>query len=185
MKENVIEVKRVSGRCMCIKIKTGKGIVNVASLYAPQVGCTEEEKDTLSEELEDSARAFGVREYVIIGAGLNGHIGGERTGSETNRGGNAFGNLNSEEVRILVSVEAMDMMTGNSWYKKREGHLLTYASWGALSQIDDLLTRREHKHVVKDCKVLPGEAVVSQYKLVVTELRIVKKRKSKLRGSDR
>ena len=74
------------------------------------------------------------------------------------------------------------MMIGNSWYKKREGHLITYASGGARSQIDYLLTRREHKHIVEDCKVLPGEAVVSQYKRVVTELRIVKKRKSKLRG---
>ena len=29
MKENVIEVKRVSGRGMCVKIRTEKGIVNV------------------------------------------------------------------------------------------------------------------------------------------------------------
>ena len=170
------------------KDKNGKGnsecgefICTTGRMHGER-GREKKEKGTLYEELEDSARAFGVREYAIIGADLNGHIGGERTGFERNRGGNAHGNRNSEEVRILVSVEAMDMMIGNSWYKKREGHLLTYASWGALSQIDDLLTRREHKHVVKDCKVIPGEAVVSQYKLVVTEFRIVKKRKSKLRG---
>ena len=39
----------------------------------------------------------------------------------------------------------------------------------------------ERKHKVKDKKVIPGEVVVSQHKLVVMELRIVKKRKSKLK----
>ena len=32
---------------MYVKMKTEKGIVNVVSVYAPQVGCMEEEKDTL------------------------------------------------------------------------------------------------------------------------------------------
>ena len=76
---------------------------------------------------------------------------------------------------ILESVEAMDLMIGNTWYKKRGEHLITYASGGARSQINYLLTRREHKHIVKDYKIIPGEAVVSQHKLVVMELRTIKK----------
>ena len=169
----MMEVKRVSGRCMYVKIPTEKGIVNVVSAYAHQVGCTEEETDTFFEELEDLVRASGVRECLITGANLDGNVGMERTGFEKYFGGNGYG---------LEFVGAMDMMISKTRYKKKEERLITNASGGARSQIDYLLTRREHKHIVEDCKVLPGEAVVSQYKLVATELRIVKKIKSKLRG---
>ena len=73
------------------------------------------------------------------------------------------------------------MMIGITLHKKREEHLLTYASGGAHGQIDYLLTRKEHKHNVKDCKAIPGEAVVIQHKPVVMELRIAKKIKNKLK----
>ena len=34
-KENVMEVKRCSGRCMMLKLATGEGIINIVSAYAP------------------------------------------------------------------------------------------------------------------------------------------------------
>ena len=114
MKENVIEVRRVSGRRMCLKIKMEKGIANVVSAYTPQVGCTEEEKETFFEELQDLVRVFGVREYAIIGANLNALVGRERAGFERHHGGNGYGNRNSEGVRIFESVEAMNMVIGNT-----------------------------------------------------------------------
>ena len=43
------------------------------------------------------------------------------------------------------------MMIGSTWYKKRVEHLIKYASGGAHGQIDYLITRREHKYIVKDC----------------------------------
>ena len=75
----------------------------------------------------------------------------------------------------------MDMMIDNTWFKKREEHLITYASGGARSQIDYMLARREHKRIVIDCKVIPGEEVVSQHRLVMMELRIERTRKSKVK----
>ena len=103
---------------MCVKIKTEREIVNVVNAYASQVGCTVEEKGTFFEELEDLVRVFGVMQCVINGAELNGHVGRGRAWFERRQGGNGYGNHNSEEVRILGSVEAMDMMIGNTWYKR-------------------------------------------------------------------
>ena len=52
-------------------------------------------------------------------------------GRERHHGWKDDGNRNSEGMRILESVEAMDMKIGNTLYKKREEHLLTYSSGGS------------------------------------------------------
>jgi hypothetical protein len=48
---------------------------------------------------------------------------------------------------------------------------LTFSSGHHLSQIDFVLTRREDKQSYLDCKVIPGESVVPQHKLVVVDFR--------------
>ena len=68
MKANVMEVKRSSGRCMMVKIVTGEGILNVVSAYATQVGCMEEEKDSLYEEIGVVLRRIPQHERLVIGA---------------------------------------------------------------------------------------------------------------------
>ena len=40
------------------------------------------------------------------------------------------------------------------------------------SQIDFILTRREDRRDCLDCKVIPGECVVSQHKFVVADFRL-------------
>ena len=40
-KQNVILVHRCNDRCMMIKLASGVGMVNVISVYAPQIGCTD------------------------------------------------------------------------------------------------------------------------------------------------
>jgi hypothetical protein len=39
------------------------------------------------------------------------------------------------------------------------------------SQIDFILVRREDMHACLDCKVIPGECVVPQHKLVIADFR--------------
>ena len=52
------------------------------SAYVPQVGCTDEEKEEFWEELEEMIRSFSEKETIVIGAGLNQHIGRGNTGYE-------------------------------------------------------------------------------------------------------
>jgi hypothetical protein len=62
---------------------------------------------------------------------------------------------------------AYDLIIVNILFRKRVSHLVTFSSGQHCSQIDFILTRREDMHACLDCKVIPGECVVSQHKLVI------------------
>jgi tRNA(His) 5'-end guanylyltransferase len=64
-----------------------------------------------------------------------------------------------------------DLLIANILFRKRESHLVTFRSGQHSSQIDFILARREDRRVCFDCKVLPGECVVPQHKLVVADFR--------------
>ena len=49
--------------------------------------------------------------------------------------------------------------------------LMTFSSGQHCSQIDFVLARRKDKRACLDCKVIPGECVVSQHKLLVADFR--------------
>ena len=66
---------------------------------------------------------------------------------------------------------AFDLMIGNTFFRKRESHLVTFSSGQHSSQIDFVLTRRKDKQACLGCKVILGECVVSQHKLVVADFR--------------
>ena len=53
-----------------------------------------------------------------------------------------------------------------------------------LPEIDYILVRKEDKKIIVDCKVIPNESVVVQYKFVVADLRkkLIKKSKSPARN---
>ncbi|XP_068247905.1 uncharacterized protein [Palaemon carinicauda] len=59
---------------MSLKLGLGATIANVVCAYAPQTGCTKEEKDTFWEEINQELGIIPSRERVIIGGYLNGHL---------------------------------------------------------------------------------------------------------------
>ena len=67
---------------------------------------------------------------------------------------------------------AYDLLIANTLFRKRESHLVTFLSGQHSSQIDFILARREDRRDCLDCKVIPGECVVSQHKLVVADFRL-------------
>jgi hypothetical protein len=60
-------------------------------------------------------------------------------------------------------------MVANTFFRKKKSHLITFNSGQYLSQIDFVLTRREERPNCIDYKVIPGECVVTQHKLWVTD----------------
>ncbi len=54
---------------------------------------------------------------------------------------------------------------------KRESHLVTFKSEQHKSQIDFLLTRKTNRALYKDCKVIPGQALTCQHRLVVLDVK--------------
>ena len=114
---------------------------------------------------------------------MNAHVRERCNGYEGVHGGRGFGQRNVEGERLLEMVEAAEITIMNTWFKKRQSHLITYKGGQNETQIDYILVRKEDKRLVMDCKVIPSEPVVAQHKLLVADLRM--KRGSKRRKEER
>ena len=138
---------------MSIKLVVGKRLLNIISAYAPQTGCSQEERPHFYEEMESLLRQIPGQEDISIGAYLNGHIGGTRTGFEREHGGNSWGDRNAEGEEILQFAQAYDMGGVNTFFPNKLEHLITYKSGGRRSVIDYILIRRNNISKVKDCSL--------------------------------
>lgn len=175
----VVDVKRISDRLMIIRLVVDGGRVSVVSAYAPQVGCSDEEKMKFWEMLEQALLEIPKEEKVIIGADLNGHVGKDRKGFMRQHGGWGYGARNEGGEEILKVAQAYDLAIVNTFFQKKEEHLITFKSGPSKSQIDFFLVRREELKGAKDCKVIPGESLTAQHRVLVMDFRIavVKKRR--------
>ena len=121
------------------------------------------------------------QEYMWIGADLNGHVGGTRTGFEREHGGNSWGDRNAEREEILQFAHAYDLGVVNSFFQKKMEHLITYKSGGRRSVIDYILIQRNNISKVKDCKVTPGESIATQHSISTMDIGIQTKSRVKPR----
>lgn len=67
---------------------------------------------------------------------MNAHVGESGNGYEGVHGGMGFGRRNVEEERLLEMAEAAEITILNTWFKKRQSHLITYKSGQNETQID-------------------------------------------------
>jgi hypothetical protein len=108
-------------------------------------------------------------EKFFIGGDLNGHVGIVRGGFERVHEGFGYGEQNQEGEDILNFAIAYDLMVANTFFRMKKSHLITFSSGQYSSQIDFILTRKEERPNCMDCKVIHGECVVTQHKLLVAE----------------
>ncbi|KAK3521037.1 hypothetical protein QTP86_003681 [Hemibagrus guttatus] len=155
---NVLEVKRVSDR----------------------VGCELEEKERFWSELDEVMESIPTGERVVIGADFNGHVGEGNTGDEEVMGKFGVKERNLEGQMVVDFAKRMDMAVVNTYFQKREEHRLTYKSGGRRTQVDYILCRRGNLKEISDCKVVVGESVARQHRMVVCRmtLMVCKKKRS-------
>ena len=67
---------------------------------------------------------------------------------------------------------AFDLSIVNTFFEKRPNHLVTYKSGGRQSQIDFLMCRRQQLNEVKNCKVINGESVEAEHRVLVLDWEI-------------
>lgn len=168
---SIVSIEKVSDRLMSIKLIVGREIWNIVSAYAPQTGCTAAEKETFWIELENLLKRIPKDEKVFIGADLNGHVGTQNRGDKRWHGGRGYGARNEQGHEIVRFAKAHGMAILNTFFKKHPRHLVTYSSGGRESQIDYHLCTDEVRKLVRDCKVILGEDVVDQHRLLLTEIR--------------
>ena len=68
---------------------------------------------------------------------------------------------------FLNLAQAFDIAIVNTLYSKRRGHLLNYKSGVNATVIDYIMARRVNLRELQNCKVIPGEAVATQHRMMV------------------
>ena len=126
--DKVIAVNRVNDRIMVIKLITGKSVVPVVSVYAPQSGLDDSLKDLFYDNLLAVVSKLGEKEIVLVSGDLNRHVGTSSSGYEGVHGGFGYGTRNPEGERILEFSDATEMIVANTMFKKRDSRLVTYKS---------------------------------------------------------
>ena len=155
---------------MGLKIVKDRRVWHIVSVYAPQQGCIEKDKEEFREKLEDYIERIPRTELMVPARDMNAHVGDMYDGFKGVHGGGGFGRRNVEGERFLELAEARNLIILNTQFVKRKNHLVTYRSGCNTTQIDGILVRKEDKDVV-DCKVIPNESVVVQHKILVADLR--------------
>jgi hypothetical protein len=144
-------------------------VFNIISAYASQIGLNESVKMQFLEELDALVSSVPISDKLFIGGDLNGHVGSTRVGFDGVHEGFGYRSRNQERDGILNFALAYDLIVANTLFRKRVSHLITFSSGQHCSQIDFILTRREDRRTCLDCKVIHGECVVPQHKLVLAD----------------
>jgi hypothetical protein len=121
--------------------------------------------------LDSLVSSVSISEKLFIREDLNEHVGSTRVDFDGVHGSFGYGSRNQEGEDILNFALAYDLIVANTLFRKRVSHLVIFSSGQHCSQIDFILTRREDRHACLDCKVIPGECVVPQHKLVMADFR--------------
>ena len=110
----------------------------------------------------------------LIPSDWNGHVGSTGSGYKEVHRGYGYGkpDPDSEGERILEYALAYDVFLGNTCFKKRDSHLITYRSGNTATQIDFMLFRKGLHKLVMDVNVIPGEEVALQHQLLVCDMMI-------------
>nr|XP_049697159.1 uncharacterized protein LOC126054693 [Helicoverpa armigera] len=172
LKECVVDVKRMNDRLIAVKLIVDGKAINVISVYAPQSGCEESVKEKFWEDFDCLMMNVQDSEEVYVGGDFNGHVGRLSDGYERVHGGRGFGTRNASGETLLQAASAFDLAITNTWFNKREERLVTYKSGHHTTQIDYFLVKRNSLCCVKNCKVLPGEALVTQHRLVILDVKV-------------
>ncbi|EPB69108.1 hypothetical protein ANCCEY_11803 [Ancylostoma ceylanicum] len=119
LKAHVSSVNRISDRIISLRIATKDGFWTVISVYAPQCGCTDDDKEAFYEGLDDVIRSAPEGDYMTVAGDFDGHVGQDRQGFERVDGGIGFGRRNQEGERIIELAEAHDLAIASTFFIKR------------------------------------------------------------------
>lgn len=139
LKENFVDIKRLVDRIIGLKLILGKKILNIISVYAPQVAIEEHIKKECLENMDATNQGISVGEKLIIGGDLNDHIGRNNKNYERVHGDFRYGVRNEGGEKILDFTSSYDLVIPNTSSKKRDEDLITYKSRLNSTQIEFFL----------------------------------------------
>ena len=120
LKDTVLEVVRVNDRIIRMKVAWFGENWNIVSVYAPQLGCPQIEKENFWRELDGAIQEVPVMERLLVGGDFNGHVGSTNRGFEEVYGRHGLGVQNDEGLSILDFALSYRMKIVNTMFIKTE-----------------------------------------------------------------
>ena len=110
----------------------GNIVLNIVSVYAPQVGRSTEEKEEFYGVLGKVLRETSTNEStcIFVCGDMNGHVGIESNGYHGVHGRNGFGRRNEEGELLLEFACAKDLVIANIIFSNDEAKKITYEYGG-------------------------------------------------------
>ena len=85
-------------------------------------------------------------------------------------GRHGLGKRNNEGQAVVDFAKRMELAITNPYFAKKPSHRVTYNSGGRSSQVDYVMVRRRRINKVVDTKVIVGESVAKQHRIVVSAI---------------
>ena len=118
-KYNVLNINMITYRIMGLQLVIAKVKMNVLSVYTPQTGCTDEDKDNFWKKLDEVLQSVLANEKVILAGDINGHVGADRSGVERWHEGHGYASQNEEGRTILQCVQMYDLAIATTFFEKK------------------------------------------------------------------
>ena len=116
-------------------------------------------------------------ERIVLGAGLNGHVGKGNIGDEEIMGRYRAGTRNKEGSMVVDFGKRMDLVIVNTYFKKKDEHRVTNKSGEKSTQVDYVMCRRRNLKEMCDCKVILNECVTKQHRIMACKMVLMVKKK--------
>ena len=168
--DRVVKLWRIIDRIICLKMELDGVMLNVISAYARQVGYIREEKKTFWLDLDETVEKIPRNERVVVGADLNGHVGEGNNGDEECMGRHGLGKKNNEGQAVVDFAKTRELAITNTHSVKKLARRVTCSSGGRSSQVYYIMVRRRRIKEVVGTKVVVGESVAKQHRIVVSAI---------------
>ena len=112
--EKIFDVQHVSDRILLMHLVIDKTAFIFISVYAPQVGCPDVEKEQFYDLLQEIVCKVPNSEVFFPIGDWNSHVGRVAGGFDVVRGGYGYENRNIEGERLLEFAVANNLIVGNT-----------------------------------------------------------------------
>ena len=85
-------------------------------------------------------------------------------------GGFGYRERNNGGVFVMDFAVTYELLVVDSYFKKKEDHLVTFRSGSIKTQMDYFLIRADSRRLYKDYKVMPSEYLGTQHRLLVLDM---------------
>ena len=124
--DRVVELWRVTDMKICLKMKLDGVMMNVISAYAPQVECINKEKVAFWLDLDETVEMIPKNERIVVGAGLNGHVGKGNNSDKKCMGRHRLRKRNNEGQAVVDFAKRTELAITDTYFVKKPAHRFTY-----------------------------------------------------------